>query len=177
MSSAQNAINIDDDNSVVDLTDANGEPLAKKTNVDTDEFIPLRLFNTKQSMGSAQYAPRPQVIKKYFQTLRETIGFEGSSNDRKFQWLIVANYLFDVHYFLQQTLPDILAFKRVIVFYGEGVDSRGITYWQELLSGSGNTVEFVRLVPSDPPKSKTNPLHFKIPCEYTYLLFQHCRCV
>jgi hypothetical protein len=78
----------------------------------------------------------------------------------------VANFLFDVHYFLEQTLPDVLAFKRVVVFYGEGVDAQGIAYWKGLLEGSGNTVDFVRLIPSDPPRSRTNPLDVML---YSYL--------
>jgi tyrosyl-DNA phosphodiesterase-1 len=123
-------------------------------------------------MGSAQYASRPQSIQKYFRTLRETIGFDGSTNERQFQWLVVANFLFDVHYFLEQTLPDVLAFKRVVVFYGEGVDAQGIAYWKGLLEGSGNTVDFVRLIPSDPPRSRTNPLDVKIPCECCTLICQ-----
>ena len=176
MSSAQNPISIDDDDShsVVDLTDE--KPAAKKTKFNdnvkhaakppkVNDVIPIRLFNTKQSMGSTQYTFRPPSIKKYFQTLRETIGFDGSSNERRFQWLIVANYLFDVHFFLQETLPDILSFKRVVVFYGEGVTAEGTAYWQSLLQGSGNTVEFVRIVPSDPPRSRTNPLDIKIQCK------------
>jgi hypothetical protein len=175
MSSLKNAINIADDsseNSVVDLTD---DKPSKKPKIDSNSnagtphgntnFIPFHLYNTKQSMRSAQYASRPQAVKKYFRTLRETIGFDGCMSERKFHWLVACNFLFDVHYFLQQTLPDILAFKRVVVFYGEGVTAQGVAYWNDLLRGSGNTVEFIRLIPSDPPRSKTNPLDIKIPCE------------
>lgn len=175
MSSLQNAINIDDDDSVVDLT--GDEKPTKKPKLDVsslhattspgdDEFIPFYLYNTKQSMGSSQYAARPQSIQKYFKTLRETIGFDGCSSERKFQWLIACNFLFDVHYFLSATMPEILTFKRVVVFYGEGVDAQGIAYWNQLLQGSGNTVEFIRLLPSDPPRSRTNPLDMKIQCKY-----------
>jgi hypothetical protein len=175
MSSLKNAINIADDsseNSVVDLTD---DKPSKKPKIDINsnadmphrntELIPFHLYNTKQSMGSTQYASRPQAVKKYFRTLRETIGFDGCTSERKFHWLVACNFLFDVHYFLQQTLPDILAFNRVLIFYGEGVTAQGVAYWNDLLRGSGNTVEFIRLIPSDPPRSKTNPLDIKIPCE------------
>eukprot|EP00984_Skeletonema_dohrnii_P035845 scaffold36099_cov266-Skeletonema_dohrnii-CCMP3373.AAC.1 len=34
--------------------------------------------------------------------------------------------------------------------------------WRELLSGSGNTVEFVQLDPSAPANSRTNPLPVQI---------------
>lgn len=35
--------------------------------------------------------------------------------------------------------------------------------WRQLLVGTGNTVEFIKCIPSDPPRSKTNPLPIKIP--------------
>jgi hypothetical protein len=177
MSSRESAIHIDDDDdSVVDLTDDRPTKKQKPTTSSkesTDFLIPFHLFDTKMSITSSQSATRHPSAKKFFRTLRETIGFDtpsgSSSKDKKFQWLVACNYCFDINYFLQETLPEILSFKRVVVFYGEaGADngSDGKEYWEELLKGSGNTVEFVRLIPSDPPRSATNPLDMKIPCEY-----------
>eukprot|EP00804_Cyclotella_cryptica_P021741 CCRYP_012899-RA/>CCRYP_012899-RA protein AED:0.02 eAED:0.02 QI:303/1/1/1/1/1/2/90/665 len=185
MSSLQSAIYIgsnDDDDSVVDLTDGERTKKAKhdasssrKENsrpksCQSDAIIPFRLYDTKISISSSQSAPRPESTKRYFQTLRQTIGFDSppgtSPTEREFQWLVICNYCIDIHYFLRETLPEILSFKRVVVFYGDaGPDNGrgGMDHWREMLRGSGNTVEFVRFVPSDPPRSVTNPLDMKIP--------------
>ncbi|KAL7481428.1 hypothetical protein ACHAW6_007105 [Cyclotella cf. meneghiniana] len=196
MSSLQNAIRIDDDededDSVVDLTNGNHTQKLKHDesfsnskkyplkSCQSNAIIPFQLYDTKMSIASSRSAPRHESTKQYFRTLRQTIGFDfppGSSpKKREFQYLIICNYCIDIHYFLQETLPEILSFKRVVVFYGDaGLDNgrEGMDRWREMLRGSGNTVEFVRLVPSDPPRSTTNPLDIKIPCECNFWNFDN----
>ncbi|KAL7515998.1 hypothetical protein ACHAWX_001056 [Stephanocyclus meneghinianus] len=187
MSSLQNAIHIDDDEddedgSVVDLTNGthtqklkHDESFSHSKNYplkscQSNAIIPFHLYDTKISISSSRSAPRHESTKQYFRTLRQTIGFDFppgySPKKREFQYLIICNYCIDIHYFLRETLPEILSFKRVVVFYGDaGLDNgrEGMDRWKEMLTGSGNNVEFVRLVPSDPPRSVTNPLDIKIP--------------
>ncbi|KAL7526266.1 hypothetical protein ACHAXR_002762, partial [Thalassiosira sp. AJA248-18] len=105
------------------------------------------------------------AAKQHFWTLREIIGLDtaNKSKRRKFQWLIVFNFLIDFSYLLEKLRPDILKFHRVVVFYGNAGNPEAMDQWKQLLVGTGNTVEFIQLLPSDPPRSRTNPLAIKIP--------------
>eukprot|EP00970_Alexandrium_tamarense_P015746 scaffold5469_cov175-Alexandrium_tamarense.AAC.7 len=191
MSSANNAITIDGDdngdntnNNVVDLTD-DRKPAAKpsprlksatKRNSTDHPFVPFHLY---ASSTSTQTSPveRTDSTKQYFRTLRQVMGLDSSTlssqlnvnakpSKRSFQWLIISNFIIDFGYLLEKTLPDILDFHRVVVFYQEAHNVEAMKSWENMLAGTGNTVEFVRLVPTDPPRSSCNPLSHKFNCEY-----------
>mmetsp|Transcript_1424 Transcript_1424/g.3377 ORF Transcript_1424/g.3377 Transcript_1424/m.3377 type:complete len:522 (-) Transcript_1424:338-1903(-) len=144
-------------------------------------FVPFRLFcSTAVSKGMADDDP----CKQFFVTLREAIGFDdgdgsgrndrgcfvnddkdgNSLGNRAFHWLVITSFLLDVEYLFEE-LPEIIKYQKVIVYYGsvEGNSMQAMRQWEQVLGNSGKTVEFIRLVPSDPPYSATNPLPFKLP--------------
>lgn len=137
----------------------------EKGSTDTT-FVPFHLFAT----SSSNSLRGNDAAKKYFRTLRQLVGFE-SGKRRKYQWLFIFNFLIDFQYLLAE-LPEVLRFHRVVVFYGQGPDANdmaAMNQWKQMLAGSGNTVEFILLKPSDPAGSRTNPLQIEIPygCHHT----------
>ena len=138
-------------------------------------FIPFYLFETT----SAKLLSSTSPTRKYFQSLRQAIGFDSRRNNRQIQFLILSNFLIDFRY-LYEKIPDIIHIPRVLVFYGSffgGENHVAYIQLQELIMKNwkssaehlGNCVEFRRLIPSDPPKSKSNPLSVKIQygCHHT----------
>jgi len=137
-------------NALVQARREGSKPITKKQ----DDLIPFHLFATSSSKRISQDK------RKYFKTLRQVIGLDVPN--RQLKWLVVSNFALDFGYLLEQTLPDILQFHRVVVFYSDGRNSDAMARWRELLRGSGNTVEFVQLDPSAPANSRTNPLPVQI---------------
>eukprot|EP00984_Skeletonema_dohrnii_P019191 scaffold9116_cov63-Skeletonema_dohrnii-CCMP3373.AAC.1 len=149
---------------------------SKNNSADNDDspVIPFHLFETTTVKSPSALS---QEKRKYFQTLREAIGLDVPN--RQIQWLIISNFLIDFRY-VYEKLPDIVQIPRVVVFYGSyfaGMDNIHFQQVQQLImknwkaaaERNGNTVEFIRLVPGDPPRSKTNPLPVKITygCHHT----------
>lgn len=139
-------------------------------------FTPFHLYASRSSVSSTANAIHFQTndggtSAKYFRTLRQMIGFDDDNqstirNKKKYQWLAIFNFLIDFSYLFENLMPEIIRFHRVVVFYGTDTDQEDETTmnrWRQLLVGTGNTVEFIKLIPSDPPRSKTNPLSMKIP--------------
>ena len=120
-----------------------------------DDLVPFHLFATSSSKTLSR-----QTRKKFFTSLRRIIGFDVPN--RELKWLVISNFSIDFGYLLDQILPDVLQFHRVVVFYHGGINESAVMKWRELLVGSGNTVDFVALSPSDPPNSRTNPLPVQI---------------
>ncbi|KAL7494804.1 hypothetical protein ACHAWT_003432 [Skeletonema menzelii] len=148
----------------------------KNSSVDNNSpVIPFYLFETTSAKPPSAI---PNKNRKYFQTLREAIGLDVPN--RQIQWLIISNFLVDFRY-VYEKLPDVVQIPRVVVFYGSyfgGMDfHQGLMQelimknWKAAAERNGNTVDFIRLVPGDPPKSKTNPLPVKITygCHHTKL--------
>ena len=144
-------------------------------NNNINNFVPFHLYTTTTSQSQIR---TNDTTQKYFRTLRQMIGLDSTTGNgnsmqgkkmpkRKYQWLIVFNFLVDFDYLLEKLLPDITSFHRVIVFYGTCGNnmqaSMVMNRWKQLLAGTNNTVEFIPLIPSDPPRSRTNPLSMKIP--------------
>ena len=163
------------ESSVVVKPAARKRTAAKNNNANNDDapVIPFHLFESTSVKNSSSL---PHQKRKYFQTLREAIGLDVPN--RQIQWLIISNFLIDFRY-VYEKLPDIVHVRRVIVFYGSffgGGDPRYqpiqeliMKNWKAAAERNGNIVEFVRLVPGDPPRSKTNPLDRKITygCHHT----------
>eukprot|EP00986_Skeletonema_menzelii_P013550 scaffold7979_cov149-Skeletonema_menzelii.AAC.1 len=126
------------------------KPIIKKQN----ELIPFHLFVTSSSKKVSQDK------RKYFKTLREVIGLDVPS--RQLKWLIVSNFALDFEYLLEQSLPEILQFHRVIMFYSYCRNPDAMAKWRDFLRGSDKTVEFIQLDPSAPANSRTNPLPIQI---------------
>ena len=141
-------------------------------------FTPFHLYASSSSIAATPSMSHLQAndggkSAKYFRTLRQMIGFDNDNNihstrttKRKYQWLAIFNFLIDFSYLMDNLMPDILHFHRVIVFYGSDTDQEDesiMNRWRQLLVGTGNSVEFIKLIPSDPPRSRTNPLPIKIP--------------
>ena len=146
----------------------------------TPAFTPFHLYASSSSTAATPSMSMSHLqandggkSAKYFRTLRQMIGFDDDNNihstrttKRKYQWLAIFNFLIDFSYLMDNLMPDILHFHRVIVFYGSDTDQEdesAMNRWRQLLVGTGNTVEFIKLIPSDPPRSRTNPLPIKIP--------------
>jgi tyrosyl-DNA phosphodiesterase-1 len=120
-----------------------------------DDVIPFHLFATSSSKKLLS-----RKTRKFFVSLRQIIGFDVPN--RELKWLVISNFSIDFGYLLDEILPDVLQFHRVVVFYHGGINESAVMKWRELLIGSGNTVDFVALSPSDPPNSTTNPLPVQI---------------
>lgn len=78
-----------------------------------DDVIPFHLFATSSSKKLSR------KTRKYFTSLRQIIGFDVPNREMK--WLIISNFSIDFGYLLDQILPDVLQFHRVVVFYHGGI--------------------------------------------------------
>jgi hypothetical protein len=137
-------------------------------------FTPFYLYASRASTTTTSYSYLQTndggKSTKYFRTLRQMIGFDNDDmtrrKKRKYQWLAIFNFLVDFSYLTKNLMPDLLQFHRIIVFYGTNTDQEdeaNMNRWRQLIVGTDSTVEFISLIPSDPPRSKTNPLPIKIP--------------
>ena len=120
-----------------------------------NSIIPFRLCETATSRSL------PVSERRFFASMREMMGLKSG---RRYSWLIICNYLIDFSYLFQKASPEILEFQRVVVFYGTAGHAcpAVMRQWKRLLEGTGRTVDFVQLLPSDPPNSRANPLPVKI---------------
>jgi tyrosyl-DNA phosphodiesterase-1 len=81
---------------------------------------------------------------------------DDDSTARHIEWLVVANYMIDFDYLLDE-IPELLSIPRVVVFYGIAETSE-----QPWKSACADAVDFVRLTPSD-PAGPSNPTGQRIP--------------
>ncbi len=104
--------------------------------------------------------------KQYFQTIRQMVGMDDDNGQRRsgrqYQFLFVFNFLVDISYLMEALSPEIFTFHRVVIFYGNVGPDSAMDVWKRRLSGSGKTVEFINLIPTDPPRTKTDPLPQKM---------------
>mmetsp|Transcript_6269 Transcript_6269/g.14179 ORF Transcript_6269/g.14179 Transcript_6269/m.14179 type:complete len:655 (-) Transcript_6269:48-2012(-) len=120
-----------------------------------NSIIPFRLCETATSRTLSASE------RRFFASMREMMGLKSG---RRYSWLIICNYLIDFSYLFQRASPELLQFQRVVVFYGTSGQAcpAVMRQWERLLEGTGRTVAFVQLLPSDPPNSRANPLPVKI---------------
>ena len=120
---------------------------------------------------------RPARLSRHCHTLREMMGLDGGSGVNvsmkepppgPMRWAVICNYMIDFD-FLLDYVPELLSLERALVFYGVDAGGSSPEPWRRAAdcdgdggAGAGRT-EFVRLVPSDPPRSRTNPLPFRTP--------------
>ncbi|KAL3807984.1 hypothetical protein ACHAXA_000954 [Cyclostephanos tholiformis] len=155
----------------------------------SSQFVPFHLFETTtiagRRLGNKNDDPR---ATRYFRTLRQMVGMDDECGNRYvrrgYHFLFVFNFLVDISYLLEQLTPEIFHFHRVVVFYGDcGSDDGTATLMNEwrqrsrMMWSSDNTVEFVRVVPTDPPNSRTNPLRTKMRygCHHTKMFIMGYR--
>jgi hypothetical protein len=74
-------------------------------------------------------------------------------------WLIVTNYIVDFEFLLNE-VPEFLSVPIVTAFFGTQ-ETPGIVWKHAAVHPSA--VDLVPLIPSDPPRSLTNPLPSRIP--------------
>ena len=79
----------------------------------SNAFIPFRLCETATSRTL------PASEQRFFVSMREMMGLKSG---RRYSWLIIANYLIDFSYLLQNASPEILQFQ-----VGAGVDFELLT--------------------------------------------------
>ena len=129
-------------------------------------FVPFHLYETTTAKSVYQNNNNDNV-KQYFRTIRQMVGMDDDNNqrrssERQYQFLFVFNFLIDLSYLVEELSPEIFTFHRVVIFYGNGGPECAMEAWKRRLSGTGNTVEFINLIPTDPPRTKTNPLSQKM---------------
>jgi tyrosyl-DNA phosphodiesterase 1 len=90
-------------------------------------------------------------------TLREMLRIDDSSTT--IDWLVIANYMIDFDYMLDE-IPELLSVKHVVIVYGIAVSDP--LPWKNACSDH-HTVDFICLRPSDPAGSPHNPLPYCIP--------------
>ena len=116
--------------------------------------IPIKLFATVHVEQQSKKHP----IRSQCRTLRELLGFDDDSSAGNLSWIVVANYIIDFAFFLQE-VPELLSMRTATVFYGHA-DTPG-SIWQNA-AVEHTAVELVPLNPSDPPRSASNPLQQRI---------------
>ena len=162
---AVSLLDSDDEVEYVATTNAARKSLPKNDNKSAHPFIPFRLLETTTSRSIPSNDPK----NKYVCTLREMLGIGGSGRTKKYDWLFVFNFLIDFSYLMEQ-VPELLQFRRVVVFYGQEnpLDPMIQNQWRQMLP-TGNTVEFKFLCPKNPPNSPSNPFPIKFPygCHHT----------
>jgi tyrosyl-DNA phosphodiesterase-1 len=72
----------------------------------------------------------------------------------RIEWIVISNMTIDFDFLLEQA-PELYSVPRAVVFY-EGGGGMSMQLWS-----SATTVDYVVLKPSDPPRSRTNPLPYK----------------
>jgi tyrosyl-DNA phosphodiesterase 1 len=119
---------------------------------------PIKLFATLQdeSERSSRNPNKNHWSYTQCQTLREMLRIEGSD---AIEWMVVSTYLIDFEFLLYE-IPELLTVPTCVVFYGSADSSPNV--WQQAASNTSK-LDFVCLSPSDPPKSRTNPLDVRIP--------------
>lgn len=115
---------------------------------------PIKLFCTVQDDALRQKHDRSHWSWTQCRTLREMI-LGGTNDNEPIQWLVVANYIVDFGFVLQE-VPELLSIPNVVVFYGTGSDPSG---WQQV--AQPNKVDFICLSPRGAPRTANNPLKYK----------------
>jgi len=135
------------------------QPARKKqatgnTTTSTPVESPIKLFSTVQDDALRQKHDRSHWSWTQCRTLREML-LGGPNSDEPIQFLVVANFIVDFGFVLQE-VPELLSIPNVVVFYGTGSDPSG---WQQV--AQPNTVDCIRLDPKAPPRTAQNPLKYK----------------
>ena len=113
-------------------------------------FAPIRQFRTRN-----QDAPLKNSC--FCMSLRQVLGFDGNLLDASIEWLVIANYLIDPEFLLQE-VPELLSVGCTVVFYGH--QDASFNGWKHAVGT--DAIDFKCLRPSEPP-GPMNPTTHKIP--------------
>ena len=124
--------------------------------------VPIKLFATIQNEQVFNAAgDQSSPFRNCHTTLREMLGLDDMRHHLAMKWIVGCNYLVNFDYLIE-TIPEILSCPRTVFFYGHAETSPET--WQRVCTQADgtSTADFVRLVPSDPPRTSTNPLPFSV---------------
>jgi tyrosyl-DNA phosphodiesterase-1 len=128
----------------------------------TSHQVPIKIFTTRMDEQNRR-AFGDESFRSTHATLREMLGFDNATEHRQMRWFIASNYLVDFDY-LMNTVPELLSCPYTVVFYGSAQGTSPEPWKLACTQPDGTcTAHFVRLDPTEPARSKANPLPIKIP--------------
>lgn len=118
----------------------------------------MKLFATVSDVAERLKHPDDKTHWSHSQcwTLREMLGFDGNRVHSPIDWLVVCNYMIDFEFLLDE-VPEVLSIGQLVAFFG--IADSPWDVWKSAIP----TSDFVRLNPSDPPRTFSNPTHSRIP--------------
>jgi hypothetical protein len=134
-------------------------------------MVPIKIFRTKQmeqqqssssssSSSSSTSKMDPFLLREYTTTLRELL----LDPTKTIRWLIISNYIIDFSLLLDE-VPELISIHLIVCFYGRAIDAGPLQQLQMAFrcnddDEDGSTTRFhaICLKPSDPPRSRNNPL-------------------
>jgi hypothetical protein len=124
--------------------------------------VPIKLFATIQNEQFFNaVGDKTSPFRNCHATLREMLGVDDMRDHGAIKWIVGCNYLIDFDYLIE-TVPELLSCPRTVFFYGVAETSPE-TWRRACTEACGtSTTDFVQLVPSDPPGSRTNPLSCRV---------------
>jgi len=130
--------------------------VARKKRATGTVETPIKLLCTVQDAALRKRNDRNHWSYTQCRTLRELIlgDNNNNNNDEPIQWLLIANYLVDFNFLLNE-VPELVSIPNVVVFYGCEADPSN---W--LRAAAPNRADFVQLNPQGTPRSRTNPLRY-----------------
>ena len=118
---------------------------------------PIKIYTTRLDEENGRAFKEDSVAyRSTHATLREMLGFDATEH-REIRWFVASNFQIDFD-FMMQTVPELLSCPFSVFFYGRATSSP--EPWRRACTQPDGkcTAHFVRLDPSAPPKSSTNPL-------------------
>lgn len=148
-----------------------GETDSTQATAQNTPQVPIKLFATIQNEQIFHAAgDQSSPFRNCHTTLREMLGFGNVRDNVAIKWIVGCNYLVNFDY-LMETIPELLSCPRTVFFYGHAETSP--ESWQRacIRADGTSTADFVRLVPSDPPRTSTNPLPYSVS---SFLITSQC---
>jgi hypothetical protein len=124
--------------------------------------VPIKLFATIQNEQIFNaVGGKSSPLRSCHANLREMLGVDDMRDHGAIKWIVSCNYLIDFDYLIE-TVPELLSCPLTVFFYGNAETSP--ENWRRACTQAGrsSTADFVQLVPSDPPMSRTNPLACRV---------------
>jgi hypothetical protein len=117
----------------------------------------------EEQLQSSSSTMNPSLLRAHTTTLRELLRLD--DEERTIRWLIISNYLVDFALLLDE-IPELVSIPLIVCFYGSAMDDGALRLLQRACCTDTTppTTRFhaIRLNPSDPPRSASNPLHQRV---------------